>query len=100
MKPSGAAFSNVPAQHMLKRLKAPPHGGAASMRCVQEAGDVLFLPGDWGHTTLNMAASVGIAKEFGIVGMDSPEQGKEKKKKKKKKKKGETKKAPPVSEEL
>jgi len=32
--------------------------------CVQEAGDLLFVPLHWGHATLNLQDSVGIASEF------------------------------------
>ena len=33
------------------------------LRCVQEAGDLLYVPSNWGHTTLNLRASVGFAQE-------------------------------------
>eukprot|EP01065_Artemidia_motanka_P025910 TRINITY_DN30849_c0_g1_i1.p1 TRINITY_DN30849_c0_g1~~TRINITY_DN30849_c0_g1_i1.p1 ORF type:complete len:630 (+),score=140.60 TRINITY_DN30849_c0_g1_i1:114-1892(+) len=32
--------------------------------CVQRAGDVLFLPRNWGHTTLNIQTTVAIVTEF------------------------------------
>lgn len=34
------------------------------MECVQEAGDVVFVPGTWGHATLNLEESIGYASEF------------------------------------
>lgn len=34
------------------------------MECVQESGDVLFIPEAWGHSVLNLAESVGYASEF------------------------------------
>lgn len=47
-------------------------GGAAALRaegrpvleCVQRAGDVLWVPDDWGHAVLNVWPSVGFASEF------------------------------------
>ena len=38
-------------------LEAPYH-------CVQNAVDVIVLPSGWSHLTLNLQASVGVAKEF------------------------------------
>ena len=32
--------------------------------CVQEAGDLIFVPHRWGHATLNLEMSIGIAEEF------------------------------------
>lgn len=40
-------------------------GSAESdLLCVQEAGDVVYLPRLWGHAVLNLAQSVGAAVEF------------------------------------
>lgn len=43
-------------------------GGSASpdsdMLCVQEAGDIVYVPRLWGHAVLNLAQSVGAAVEF------------------------------------
>jgi hypothetical protein len=32
--------------------------------CVQRAGDVLFVPHGWGHSTLNLEESIGVANFF------------------------------------
>ena len=32
--------------------------------CVQEAGDVLYVPADWGHAVLNLRPTIGVAVEF------------------------------------
>jgi hypothetical protein len=40
------------------------------IECVQEAGEVLFVPSGWEHATANEAESIGLAMEMG----DSPEQ--------------------------
>ncbi|XP_065839382.1 uncharacterized protein [Oscarella lobularis] len=35
-----------------------------AMECVQEAGDVLYVPDMWGHGVINLQESVGFASEF------------------------------------
>ena len=39
-------------------------GERAGTASVQRAGDVLVLPDLWGHLTINVETSVGIAQEF------------------------------------
>jgi uncharacterized protein YjlB len=34
------------------------------MECVQESGDIVFVPEGWGHAVLNLAESIGFASEF------------------------------------
>ena len=34
------------------------------LECVQMPGDVVYVPKSWGHATLNLAPSVGVAVEF------------------------------------
>jgi hypothetical protein len=36
----------------------------SDLLCVQEAGDIVYLPRLWGHAVLNLAQSVGAAVEF------------------------------------
>lgn len=36
----------------------------AMLECIQEPGDVLYVPSSWGHGVLNLAESVGYAMEF------------------------------------
>ena len=43
----------------------PPNPYAPYMRsCVQEAGDLIYVPHRWGHATFNLEPSIGIAEEF------------------------------------
>jgi hypothetical protein len=53
-------------------LELLQHGHLPSqpIQCVQEAGEVLFVPTGWEHATLNDEESIGIAMELG----DEPEQ--------------------------
>merc|ERR1712086_693780 len=39
------------------------------LECVQEAGDILFLPADWGHQTLNIETGIGLAHEYNEAGV-------------------------------
>lgn len=45
-----------------------PHGSSSArgrrLYCVQRAGDVLFVPAGWGHSTLNLQESIGVANFF------------------------------------
>ena len=34
------------------------------LECVQEQGDLIFVPDFWGHGVLNLAESIGFASEF------------------------------------
>lgn len=38
--------------------------GVVVHECIQEQGDVLYIPEHWSHAVLNLAESVGIATEF------------------------------------
>jgi len=40
------------------------HRGQVELLCVQEAGDLIYVPRLWGHAVLNLAQSVGAAVEF------------------------------------
>ncbi len=42
------------------KLNSPPR----NIRCIQQAGDLMFIPMGWGHLTYNLATSIGLAKEF------------------------------------
>ena len=39
----------------------------APLECVQEAGEVIFIPAGWHHATLNLDTSVGMALELGPI---------------------------------
>ncbi len=36
----------------------------APLECVQETGDLVYIPDMWGHSVLNLADSIGIAYEM------------------------------------
>ena len=33
---------------------------------MQEAGDILYVPSNWGHGVLNLETSIGVAVEFAL----------------------------------
>ena len=74
--PAAAAFSTVPAGAWLDQLDQLRNGSgaldelveAAPFECVQEAGDALYVPTNWGHATINVEESIGIAHEFHVRG--------------------------------
>ena len=59
----GAAASKTVVKEMISDIMADA-GPIGVQRCVQEAGDVLFIPADHGHSTLNLEPSTGVAFEF------------------------------------
>lgn len=44
----------------------PPSGGGRPfpLECTQMSGDMIFVPADWGHATMNVVASAGVAFEM------------------------------------
>jgi hypothetical protein len=74
--PDAGNYSVTPAHTWVQRemsdlCRRCERGGVHAWQCpltfTQEAGDLLFVPRDWAHATLNLAPSVGYATEF-----DSP----------------------------
>ena len=80
-RPSRAFFARS-GQRVIDWLATPPklaeltardsknaaHDGSAleasDLLCVQEPGDIVYVPRLWGHAVLNLAQSVGAAVEF------------------------------------
>jgi hypothetical protein len=68
-EPRRSAFSNVPAAFKVKEFAnedflKEANSSDRHLRCVQRAGDVILVPNGWAHLTYNLAASIGVAKEF------------------------------------
>lgn len=36
------------------------------LQCTQHSGDVMYVPTLWGHATLNVRQSIGVAHEFSV----------------------------------
>lgn len=47
-------------------LRIPPraHESEGALRCVQHAGEIMYVPRGWGHAVVNHADTVGLAFEF------------------------------------
>jgi hypothetical protein len=58
--PPHATYSRVHAQLEVTM----PVGDGDALRCVQEAGDVIFVPDSWGHAVLNLDESAAYASTF------------------------------------
>eukprot|EP00041_Stephanoeca_diplocostata_P031362 m.976002 g.976002 ORF g.976002 m.976002 type:complete len:795 (+) comp23943_c0_seq13:178-2562(+) len=70
LPPRSAVYSKRhPKDFFAKDVPKMEANGAPVHRCIQEAGDVVFVPAMWGHATLNLEESIGYASEF-IWGSD------------------------------
>ena len=73
--PAAAAFSTVPAGAWLDQLDQLRNSSgaldepveAAPFEWAREAGDALYVPTNWGHATINVEESIGIAHEFHVA---------------------------------
>lgn len=70
-EPNASFYSE---EHPLAWLRASRrHLGHVPLECEQRAGDVLFVPHLWGHGTVNLEESVGVAFPFALrQGVDYP----------------------------
>mmetsp|Transcript_41396 Transcript_41396/g.74324 ORF Transcript_41396/g.74324 Transcript_41396/m.74324 type:complete len:85 (-) Transcript_41396:103-357(-) len=62
LPPAEGGWSNEAPYRTLLRTGGYPD----AKTCVQEAGDLLFVPTDWSHATLCLSDSVGVAHEFDL----------------------------------
>ena len=56
-------ISNIPTYNYVQGVKA---FNEKSMQCIQNQGDVVLVPENWGHSTFSLSENVGIASEFSI----------------------------------
>ena len=70
--PSSAVYSVEPPliwfnRQIMENLSTnDPSDTSGIFECIQQEGDVLFVPESWGHATLNIEASIGVAFEFRV----------------------------------
>lgn len=57
--PSHRGFTGMPAQKAAKILEQ--HLDSITLRCTQHAGDLIYVPENWGHLTLNHGFTIGAA---------------------------------------
>ena len=48
---------------------------AASRRCIQEAGEIMFVPDMWGHEIFNLEPTVGVQAMYTTVTGDARPSG-------------------------
>jgi len=66
--PAEARTSTMPAAEWVQSGRGVERPGERPpLECVQHAGDVLFVPEDWSHATINLETSVGVATEFDVI---------------------------------
>jgi ribosomal protein L16 Arg81 hydroxylase len=66
------AFSTFSTHQSLQWAKEDlPKQAAPSFTCIQEAGDVLFVPASWGSAVVFLDESIGVTHEFS-VGAEAP----------------------------
>lgn len=58
--PPHQAMSRAHPTHLAEH----PAAGPAPLSCEQSAGDVMYIPMDWGHAIVNLETTAGIAREF------------------------------------
>jgi ankyrin repeat protein len=66
--PDAARYARKPIAEWVKSdLKTLEKQGVPVLRCVQRAGQALFVPRRWAHAVLNLQDSVGVAQEFSLA---------------------------------
>ena len=69
LPPTRAVYSREPARELFAAHDANATRGRgdaaidAALECEQRAGDILYVPSNWGHAVLNLEPSVGLAIE-------------------------------------
>ena len=62
--PKRALYSKIPMRKWVRDYLPKLKTGKEPLQCTQKSGDVLYVPNMWGHGTMNIEASVGVAVEF------------------------------------
>mmetsp|Transcript_34625 Transcript_34625/g.78457 ORF Transcript_34625/g.78457 Transcript_34625/m.78457 type:complete len:252 (-) Transcript_34625:592-1347(-) len=62
--PGDAFYTTQPPGVWRDEYELPSGTVPFALECVQQGGDILLVPAQWGHATLNIETSVGMAIEF------------------------------------
>lgn len=62
----GGAFETTHPMSLEEGITESDRKFLRGMQCTQRAGDIMFVPSLWGHATLNMKQSIGVAHEFSV----------------------------------
>ena len=69
--PNASFYSEQHPSEWLSNGRKGPDGAPPPLECEQAVGDVLFVPHLWGHGTVNLAETLGVAMPFALrVGVD------------------------------
>jgi hypothetical protein len=63
-RPSAAYYTTLPAAAWLESKYPSERAKGEVLECTQRAGDVVYVPRQYGHATLNTQESIGVAQEF------------------------------------
>ena len=63
--PFQAFYSKTPSAKFITDFGSDMKRNAA-LQCTQRAGDMIYVPSMWGHSTFNTQQSIGVAHEFSI----------------------------------
>ena len=66
LPPNEGIYSTEPAYSFVKDKLHMLPDTSKILQCVQNAGDVVYIPNMWSHLTLNLQESIGIAVEFKV----------------------------------
>eukprot|EP00043_Microstomoeca_roanoka_P018235 m.194015 g.194015 ORF g.194015 m.194015 type:complete len:169 (-) comp16787_c2_seq5:1448-1954(-) len=64
LPPSEAFYSKQHPREFVQDILPELKTRSAVLECIQESGDVLFVPEMWSHAVVNEAESIGLASEF------------------------------------
>jgi hypothetical protein len=63
-RPSTSYYTTLPAAAWLESRYPSERADGKVLECTQMAGDVVYVPRQYGHATLNTQESIGVAQEF------------------------------------
>ena len=67
--PNNAFYTTVPAVEFARMFAEDDADSGIFdelLECTQYAGDIMYVPTLWGHGTLNIKQSIGVAHEFSV----------------------------------
>ena len=66
--PNATFYSELHPRRWLGKAARHADASGGALQCEQRPGDVLFVPKLWGHCTLNLGETVGVATPFSLRG--------------------------------
>ena len=62
--PSRSFYAARPAREFAAEAVPTMGGEDAPLTCIQHSGDLLYVPAKWGHSTVNLTPTIGVAVGF------------------------------------